>query len=149
MLSRSGWQKVVATAFAALSFVALYHVTIFDARYAAIQAVLRESLREHAHETARVVLPREDHDEVVCVADEMRAAFQPRHHLLRKPLVEDIVEVNVREKRRDDSALWCPFLRLLPYPVFHHSGLQPFVYQPEYHSVPYSLAQKLPQVVMR
>ncbi len=43
MLSRSGWQKIVATALVALGFVLLYQVTIFDSRYAARQAVLRES----------------------------------------------------------------------------------------------------------
>ena len=43
MVSRSGWHKIVATAFAVLGFVLLYQVTIFDSRYAARQAVLRES----------------------------------------------------------------------------------------------------------
>jgi 3D (Asp-Asp-Asp) domain-containing protein len=43
MLSRSGWQKIVVTALAAFFFVAVYEVTIFDSRYAARQAVLRES----------------------------------------------------------------------------------------------------------
>lgn len=43
MLSRSGWQKVIATAVAALCFVLLYEVTTFDSRYAARQAVLRET----------------------------------------------------------------------------------------------------------
>ncbi len=43
MVSRSGWHKLIATALGALSFVALYEVTIFDSRYAARQAVLRES----------------------------------------------------------------------------------------------------------
>jgi len=43
MMARFGWQKIVATTLAALSFVLLYQVTIFDSRYAARQAVLRES----------------------------------------------------------------------------------------------------------
>jgi 3D (Asp-Asp-Asp) domain-containing protein len=43
MLARSVWQKLVTTALAALAFVAVYQVTIFDSRYAARQAVLRES----------------------------------------------------------------------------------------------------------
>ena len=43
LLSHSGWRKLVATAIAALSFVLLYEVTTFDSRYAARQAVLRES----------------------------------------------------------------------------------------------------------
>jgi 3D (Asp-Asp-Asp) domain-containing protein len=43
MLSRSAWQKLITTSLAALAIVALYQVTIFDSRYAARQAVLRES----------------------------------------------------------------------------------------------------------
>ncbi|MEI6667621.1 MAG: 3D domain-containing protein [Acidobacteriota bacterium] len=43
MLSQSVWHKVLATVLAAIAFVALYQVTIYDSRYAARQAVLRES----------------------------------------------------------------------------------------------------------
>jgi len=43
MIARFGWQKIVATALAAIGFVLLYQVTIYDSRYAARQAVLREA----------------------------------------------------------------------------------------------------------
>jgi 3D (Asp-Asp-Asp) domain-containing protein len=43
MLSRSGWQKIVATLVAVLGFVLAYQATIFDSRYAARQALLRDT----------------------------------------------------------------------------------------------------------
>jgi 3D (Asp-Asp-Asp) domain-containing protein len=43
MISRSDRRKLVATVVVALIFVALYEVTTFDSRYAARQAVLRET----------------------------------------------------------------------------------------------------------
>ena len=42
LLSTSSWPKLLATVLAVLGFVALHEVTIFDSRYAARQAVLRE-----------------------------------------------------------------------------------------------------------
>ncbi|MEW5983392.1 MAG: 3D domain-containing protein [Acidobacteriota bacterium] len=43
MLSRSGWQKITATAIAVLGFVLAYQATILDSRYAARQALLRDT----------------------------------------------------------------------------------------------------------
>lgn len=43
MLSRSGWQKLIATIIAALGFVLAYQATTFDSRYAARQALLRDT----------------------------------------------------------------------------------------------------------
>ena len=43
MLSRSGWQKLIATTIAALGFVLAYQATTFDSRYAARQALLRDT----------------------------------------------------------------------------------------------------------
>lgn len=42
LLSTSSWPKLLATVLAVLGFVVLHEVTIFDSRYAARQAVLRE-----------------------------------------------------------------------------------------------------------
>src|SRR5712691_1716798 len=43
MISGSLWRKTIVTAVAAGAFVSLYEVTILDSKYAARQAVLRES----------------------------------------------------------------------------------------------------------
>ena len=43
IIARSLWRKTIVTAAAAGAFVSLYEVTILDSKYAARQAVLRES----------------------------------------------------------------------------------------------------------
>lgn len=43
IIARSFWRKSAATAVAAVGFVSLYEVTILDSKYAARQAVLRET----------------------------------------------------------------------------------------------------------
>lgn len=43
MLSRSGWQKITATIIAVLGFVLAYEATTLDSRYAARQALLRDT----------------------------------------------------------------------------------------------------------
>ncbi len=43
IIARSVWRKAIVTAVAAVGFVSLYEVTILDSKYAARQAVLRES----------------------------------------------------------------------------------------------------------
>ena len=43
IIARSLWRKAIATAFAAAAFVSLYEVTIIDSKYAARQALLRET----------------------------------------------------------------------------------------------------------
>jgi 3D (Asp-Asp-Asp) domain-containing protein len=43
IIARSLWRKAIVTAVAAAAFVSLYEVTILDSKYAARQAVLRET----------------------------------------------------------------------------------------------------------
>src|SRR5436309_10773090 len=43
IISRSFWRKSIVTIVAAVGFVLLYQVTILDSKYAARQAVLRET----------------------------------------------------------------------------------------------------------
>ena len=43
IIARSLWRKAIVTAVAAAGFVSLYEVTILDSKYAARQAVLRET----------------------------------------------------------------------------------------------------------
>src|SRR5262252_1657703 len=85
------------------------------------EAELGEPFRQYLENAPRVVFPREDHDGVVCETYEMRATSQPRHHVLRKPLIEDHVQVDVREQRRDDAALRCAGLRILELSIDEHT----------------------------
>ncbi len=112
------------------------------------QAVLRETVRKDVHEATSVILTREDHDEVVREADEMRVAFQPRHHLLRKPRVEHLVQVNVRQKRRDDTALRRAGVRMHQRTGLHHACIQPLANESEQHAVAYPLLKNFPELRM-
>ena len=64
-----------------------------------IEPVLRESLREHLRYPTRVVLPSKDEDGIVRKADEGSRAPHMRLHDILEPLVQNLVEVDVREQR--------------------------------------------------
>src|SRR4051812_30696646 len=64
------------------------------------ESELREALWQHLEDAPRVVLPSEDQDGIVRVADEVRTPSQARHDLRGEPLVEDHVQVDVREQWR-------------------------------------------------
>jgi hypothetical protein len=50
---------------------------------------------------------------------------------LRGPQVEDVVQVEVRQQRRNHCALGRPLLTRRHQPVFQDTGLEPFLDQPE------------------
>jgi hypothetical protein len=60
---------------------------------------LAESLRQHFEHPPSVVLPREADDEVIGVPDEKRVALQARLDVALEPLVQHLVEVDVRKER--------------------------------------------------
>jgi hypothetical protein len=69
------------------------------------EPVLLESLRKHGKHSTSVVLPAENHEHVVGVPDETRAAFEPRLHGMLEPHVHDLVQEDVRKERGDDPSL--------------------------------------------
>jgi hypothetical protein len=64
-----------------------------------IEPVPRKPFREHLRYPTRVVLPGEDEYGIVRKADEGRRAPQPRLHDVLEPLVQHLMEVDVREQR--------------------------------------------------
>lgn len=46
------------------------------------------------------------------------------------PQVEDVVKVNIGQKRTDTTSLRCPFFLAYPLPLFQHTGFQPFPDKP-------------------
>ena len=72
------------------------------------EPVLGESLRQDIEHALRVAFVGEHHDGVIRVADERCLASQPRANISLEPHVEDIVEENVRQYRRDNSPLRGP-----------------------------------------
>ena len=72
------------------------------------EPVLGESLRQDIEHALRVAFVGEHHDGVIRVADERCLASQPRANISLEPHVEDIVEENVRQYRRDSAPLRGP-----------------------------------------
>src|SRR5271165_6385118 len=69
---------------------------------------------------------RESHDDDIAV----RALLTPR----LDPQVEDVVKIDVRQKRRSTSALGRPFFHSCSLPILQHAGVQPFLNEP--HNAP-------------
>ncbi len=65
------------------------------------QAEAPQPFAEHFHHTPSVVLAFEIDDEVVAVADQGCPAPQSRLHLGLEPRVEHVVQIDVREERRE------------------------------------------------
>src|SRR5258706_9164449 len=71
------------------------------------QTILGKSRWQYALDTQGIALVGEADDEVVRIPDEKRTAVKPWLHVSCEPFVEHLVEVDVRQERRDDAALRC------------------------------------------
>src|SRR5688572_8673830 len=61
------------------------------------QPVLLESLRQYGQHPVSVFLALEDDDEIIRVSDQGRTSSEARLDLILEPLVEDFVQVDVRQ----------------------------------------------------
>ena len=61
------------------------------------QAVTREPFRENVVDPTRVLFPLEDENHVVRIAHEQRTPLEARLHVLHEPLVDNLVQEDVRE----------------------------------------------------
>src|ERR1700681_584710 len=77
----------------------------------------------------------EANDGVVRVAHDNHVAGGTSLPPLVGPLIIDMMEVNVRQERADNRALWRPFLRLDHASIFEHACRQPFGNQPDNSTV--------------
>jgi hypothetical protein len=91
------------------------------------KAVFGESLRQYLQNPTGILLQLEHHDEVIGKTDQMRRPMQPGLDLCLKPFVQYLVEVDVRQDRRDDSSLRCACGGVAESPLFHYSRFQPLV----------------------
>src|SRR5690606_82634 len=74
---------------------------------------------------------------------QVSSTSQSRLHLFYEPPIEHLVQVNVREDRRDYSALWHSGGRMVDAPFRHHARLHPLADETKQHSVSHPLAQYL------
>src|SRR5208283_4317701 len=94
----------------------------------------RELLQPVAHrlpEAASVALMLEADDDVVGIPDHDHVARGLAPSPALSPEIEDIVQVDVREQRRDHRALARPLFLYRHDPVFENAGPQPFLNEPE------------------
>jgi hypothetical protein len=87
------------------------------------QAELLEPERKNSKHPARVFFACEADDEVVSEPHQERTASQPWLDGLLEPLVEDRVEEDVGEQRRDDASLRRPGIGPRQLAVLHDARL--------------------------
>jgi len=107
-----------------------------------------ESLREDRQDPPRIRLMLEDEHEVVGVAHERRATAKARPDLSLEPAVEDLVEVDVRQDGRDDSALRRAGGRRVVRAALHYARIQPLADRAHEDAVVHPLAEDLSRVRM-
>ena len=78
---------------------------------------------------AGVFLTGEPHDEIVRVADQERSPLEAGLDLPLEPIVQHIVQEDVREDRADHTPLRRPLLRVREAPVLEDARVEPFTDQ--------------------
>ncbi len=91
----------------------------------------------------------EKHHGVIGVPHQQAAPPHARLHLPLKPLVQHVVQVQIREQGADHTALRGALPGPLQDALFEHPGLEPFVQHPPDHSVLDPQVEELPQVRVR
>src|SRR5579863_4846906 len=98
------------------------------------QVELPHSLGEFRPKLVGIRLAVEAHHDVVSESHDDHIAVRLLPPPCLDPQIEYVMKIDVRQKRRDTSALGRPFLRPYSFPIFQHAGLEPFLDQP--HDAP-------------
>src|SRR5258708_6088918 len=72
--------------------------------------------------------------------------LEPWPHLRLEPFIQHIVQVDVREQRRDYASLGRAFGRLAQLSFFHYASLQPFIDHPPYNPIGDPSVEYLPKL---
>src|SRR5215471_423191 len=95
---------------------------------------LSESLLQLCPEPLGIRLDLEAQHDVIGEPHHDHVAVRPLLSPCLDPQVKDIVEIDVRQKRRGTTALRRPFLHPQVFPILQHAGVQPFLGEP--HDAP-------------
>src|SRR6266699_3650232 len=113
------------------------------------QPELPQSFPQVSQKTIGISQMLETENIIVGVPDDndiaSRALPAPDVH----PQVEHVMQIDVREQRRNHRALRSTHLRVLPFAFLHHSGLQPFLDQPENAAVGNAMLDELQEPFVR
>ena len=90
-----------------------------------VQSKTSEPCLEIGKELLCLVPVLEADDKIVCVAHDNHVTGGASLPPLMGPLIIDMMEVDVRQERACDRALWCPFTCLDQAPFFEHTCCQP------------------------
>src|SRR5882672_5725752 len=112
------------------------------------QAIFGEALRQHFIDPACILFIREHDDGVVRVAEQPCITVEARFYLALEPLIEHRVQEDVRQERRNNSALRRSRFRCRQLTVLEHPCIEPLANQPYQHSINHPLANDFPQLVM-
>ena len=84
-------------------------------------------------------------DEIIGKPYDEAVPFHPWLDLFHEPIIQYMVEIDVRQHRGNDPALRRSFLAVADYLSFHYSRIQPFPYEPHQPTIIDSLLQDLPK----
>lgn len=109
------------------------------------QSKLSQSLPKIFQKAIGVGLMLESYDDVVRVADDhhlaLRILLAPDVH----PEIESVVQVDIRQHRRNHRALRSACLRFRPFAFLHHPRVEPFLDQPQEAGIGYAMLHELDQ----
>lgn len=112
------------------------------------EAEPREALGQHLQHLAGIGFVAEGQYGIIGKPHRECPSSQPRFDVFLKPLVQHVVEIDVRQQRGNHAPLWAAYLALLPLPGLQYPGLEPLVDQAKDDAVLHSLLQKCSQVLV-
>ena len=106
-----------------------------------------KALFQHFHDPLSVVVVLERHHKVVGKPNKGTGSRHAGLHLALEPLVQHMMQENVRQHRRDDTALRGSFGRQLQKAVFQDPCFQPLVDHPPDNAVGHSLVENCTELL--
>src|SRR4051794_33378745 len=114
-----------------------------------LKPIPRKSLAQHAKDPLGVEFILERHDGIVGEADNGTLSRKTWPHLVLEPFVQHMMQEDVRETRRDHTALRAAFSRVAEETVFQDSRLEPLVDHPSDHTIRDPLVKKVAKLRVR
>jgi hypothetical protein len=105
-----------------------------------------KALAQHVQHSLAGQVVLKGHHSVISIADQLAPPSESRSRHPLEPLVQHVVQVNVREQRRDHTPLGRSSSRAAQDALFEHPRLQPFVDHLPDDAVRDSLFEELSQV---
>src|SRR6266536_200028 len=110
------------------------------------KAILAESLRQDRKESLGISFVLEQYCEVIRESNQSSTTIERPLHVPDEPLVEHLVQVDVREERRDHPSLRRSFIGMREIQSLDDPGVQPLSDQAQQHSVTYPSVKDRSQV---